>query len=59
VGRKAAPALITRLISIRREVVMGNRYLPAGLEKNPGLPAHQTAVCGEDLIYVSIARAAQ
>jgi hypothetical protein len=38
---------------------MGNRYLPAGLEKNPGLPAHQTAVCGEDLIYVSIARAAQ
>jgi hypothetical protein len=33
---------------------MGNRYLPARLEKNPGLPAHQTAVCGEDAIYISI-----
>jgi hypothetical protein len=42
------------MISIRREVVMGNRYLPARLEKNPGLPAHQTAVCGEDAIYISI-----
>ncbi|OLB78940.1 MAG: hypothetical protein AUI16_02500 [Alphaproteobacteria bacterium 13_2_20CM_2_64_7] len=33
---------------------MGNVYVPAAPEKNLGLPAHQTAVCGEDLIYVSI-----
>jgi hypothetical protein len=33
---------------------MGNVYVPAAPEKNPGLPAHQTAVCGEDLIFVSI-----
>ena len=35
-------------------VVMGNSYLPAAPEKNPGPPARQTAVCGDDLIYISI-----
>jgi hypothetical protein len=33
---------------------MGDRYLPAALEKNPGLAARRTAVCGEDTIYISI-----
>jgi hypothetical protein len=33
---------------------MGNGYLPAAPEKNPGPPARQSAVCGEDLIYISI-----
>ena len=33
---------------------MGNGYLPAAPEKNPGPPARQSTVCGEDLIYISI-----
>jgi hypothetical protein len=33
---------------------MGDRYLPAALEKNPGLAARRTTVCGEDAIYISI-----
>ena len=33
---------------------MGNGYLPAAPEKNPGPPARQSAVRGEDLIYISI-----
>jgi hypothetical protein len=33
---------------------MGNGYLPAAPEKNPARPARQSAVCGEDLIYISI-----
>ena len=33
---------------------MGSGYLPATPEKNPGPPARQSAVCGEDLIYISI-----
>jgi len=33
---------------------MGDRYLPAALEKNPGLAARRTAVCAEDAIYISI-----
>ena len=33
---------------------MGNGYLPAAPEKNPGPPAHQSAVRGEDVIYISI-----
>jgi hypothetical protein len=33
---------------------MGNGYLPAVLEKNPGPPACQSAVCGEDVIYISV-----
>ena len=33
---------------------MGNGYLPAAPEKNPGSPARQSAVCEEDLIYISI-----
>ena len=33
---------------------MGNGYLPAALEKNPGPAARQSAVCGEDVIYISI-----
>jgi hypothetical protein len=33
---------------------MGDRYLPAALEKNPGLAARRTAVCGEEAIYISI-----
>ena len=33
---------------------MGNGYLPAPPEKNPGPPARQSAVCEEDLIYISI-----
>jgi hypothetical protein len=33
---------------------MGDRYLPAALEKNPGLAARQSAVYGEDVIYISI-----
>jgi hypothetical protein len=33
---------------------MGDRYLPAALEKNPGLAARRTAVCEEDAIYISI-----
>jgi hypothetical protein len=33
---------------------MGNGYLPAAAEKNPGPLLRQSAVCGEDLIYISI-----
>ena len=33
---------------------MGNAYLPAAPEKNPGPPARQSAVCGEEVIYISI-----
>jgi hypothetical protein len=33
---------------------LGNGYLPAAPEKNPGPPARQSAVCEEDLIYISI-----
>jgi hypothetical protein len=33
---------------------MGNGYLPAAPEKNPGPPARQSAVCGEDVICISI-----
>ena len=33
---------------------MGNGYLLAAPEKNPGPPARQSAVCEEDLIYISI-----
>jgi hypothetical protein len=33
---------------------MGNGYLPAAPEKNLGPPARQSAVRGEDLIYISI-----
>ena len=33
---------------------MGSAYLPAAPEKNPGPPARQSAVCGEDVIYISI-----
>ena len=33
---------------------MGNGYLPAAPEKNPDPPARQSAVCGEDVIYISI-----
>jgi hypothetical protein len=33
---------------------MGNGYLPAAPETNPAPPARQGAVCGEDLIYISI-----
>jgi hypothetical protein len=33
---------------------MGNGYLPAGPGKNPGPPARQSAVCGEDVVYFSI-----
>ena len=35
---------------------MGNGYLPAGPGggTNPGSPRRQDAVCGEDLIYISI-----
>jgi hypothetical protein len=33
---------------------MGDRYLPAAPEKNPSLAARQSAVCEEDLIYISI-----
>ena len=32
---------------------MGNGYLRAAPEKNPGPPTRQSAVCGEDVIYVS------
>jgi hypothetical protein len=35
-------------------VVMGNGYLRAAPEKNPGPPTRQSAVCGEDVIYVSM-----
>jgi hypothetical protein len=35
-------------------VAMGNGYVPAAPEKNPGPPARQSAVRGEDLIYISI-----
>ena len=35
-------------------VVMGNSYLPAAPEKNPGPPARQSAVRGEDLFYISM-----
>jgi hypothetical protein len=34
--------------------VMGNGYLPAAPEKNPGPPTRQSAVCGEDVIYFSM-----
>jgi hypothetical protein len=33
---------------------MGNGYLPAAPEENPGPPARQSAVCGEDFIFISI-----
>jgi hypothetical protein len=33
---------------------MGNGYLPTAPEKIPGSPGRQSAVCGEDLIYISI-----
>ena len=33
---------------------MGNAYLPAAPKKNPGPPARQSAICGEDLIYIPI-----
>ena len=33
---------------------MGNVYVPAAPEKNLGPPARQSAVRGEDLIYISI-----
>ena len=33
---------------------MGNGYLPAAPEKNAGPPTRQSAVCEEDLIYISI-----
>jgi hypothetical protein len=33
---------------------LGNGYLPAAPEKNPGPPARQSAVCEEDLIYIAI-----
>jgi hypothetical protein len=33
---------------------LGNGYLPAAPEKNPGPSARQSAVCEEDLIYISI-----
>ena len=33
---------------------MGNGYLRAAPEKNPGPPTRQSAVCGEDVIYVSM-----
>jgi hypothetical protein len=33
---------------------MGNGYLPAAPKKNPSPPARQSAVCGEDVIYISI-----
>jgi hypothetical protein len=33
---------------------MGNGYLPAAPGKNPGPPARQSAVRGEDVIYISI-----
>jgi hypothetical protein len=33
---------------------LGNGYLPAAPEKNLGPPARQSAVCEEDLIYISI-----
>jgi hypothetical protein len=33
---------------------MENAYLPAASRKNPGPPARQGAICGEDIIYISI-----
>ena len=33
---------------------MGNGYLRASPDKNPGPPTRQSAVCGEDVIYISI-----
>jgi hypothetical protein len=33
---------------------MANGYLPAAPEKTAGPPARQSAVCGDDLIYISI-----
>ena len=33
---------------------MGNGHLPAASGKNPGPPARQSAVCGEDIIYISM-----
>jgi len=33
---------------------LGNGYLPAAPEKNPGPPARQSAVREEHLIYISI-----
>ena len=33
---------------------MGNGYLRASPEKNPGPPTRQSAVCGEDIIYISM-----
>src|SRR5262249_15307087 len=38
---------------------MGNGYLPAAPEQNPGPPARQSAVCEEDLIYSSICSGAR
>jgi len=33
---------------------MGNGYLRASPDKNPGPPTRQSAVCGEDIIYISM-----
>jgi hypothetical protein len=33
---------------------MGNSYLPAAPKENPSPPARQSAVCGEDIIYISM-----
>jgi hypothetical protein len=33
---------------------MGNSYLPAAPKENPSPPARQSAVCGEDIVYISM-----
>jgi hypothetical protein len=33
---------------------MGNGYLPTAPKKSSSPPARQSAVCGEDVIYISI-----
>jgi hypothetical protein len=33
---------------------MGNGYLPAAPKENPSPPVRQSAVCGEDIIYISM-----
>jgi hypothetical protein len=33
---------------------MRNGYLPAAPKKKPGPPARRSAICEEDLIYISI-----
>jgi hypothetical protein len=33
---------------------MGNGYLPAAPEKNPSPSGRESAVCGKDLVYISI-----